>query len=165
MALTGINAMPYDLSALTAQISDSVRNIKAKAAVVPQNVGSSDNSAGTYTAQPFSLNSYAVSYLEPFSLYSVQKIVSEAAEEMPEQNRRQLRPDSETAEKKAAAVYGQRFSIDVPEVNWLFGGNADSENQVSYAARAYHTAAELNREKEPLIDFMHEYNRNFDYKI
>jgi len=47
----------------------------------------------------------------------------------------------------------------------LFGGNADSENQVSYAARAYHTAAELNREKEPLIDFMHEYNRNFDYKI
>ena len=64
-----------------------------------------------------------------------------------------------------AAVYGQRFSIDVPEVNWLFGGNADSENQVSYAARAYHTAAELNREKKPLIDFMHEYNRNFDYKI
>ena len=101
MALTGINAMPYDLSALTAQISDSVRNIKAKAAVVPQNVGSSDNGAGTYTAQPFSLNSYAVSYLEPFSLYSVQKIVSEAAEEMPEQNRRQLRPDGETAEKKA----------------------------------------------------------------
>ena len=193
MALTGINAMPYDLSALSAQISDSVRNIKAKAAVVPQNVGSSDNSAGTYTAQPFSLNSYAVSYLEPFSLYSVQKIVSEAAEEMPEQNRRQLRPDGETAEKKAAesahyiggfgfaeelaqvasaadyakaaAIYGQRFSINVPEVNWLFGGNADSENQVSYAARAYHTAAELNREKEPLIDFMHEYNRNFDYKI
>lgn len=74
MALTGINAMPYDLSALTAQISDSVRNIKAKAAVVPQNVGSSDNGAGTYTAQPFSLNSYAVSYLEPFSLYSVQKL-------------------------------------------------------------------------------------------
>ena len=36
MALTGINATPYDLSALTAQISDSVRNIKAKAAVVPQ---------------------------------------------------------------------------------------------------------------------------------
>ena len=66
---------------------------------------------------------------------------------------------------KAAAIYGQRFSIDVPEVNWLFGGNADSENEVSYAARAYHTAAELNREKEPLIDFMHEYNRNFDYKI
>ena len=46
MGLTGINAMPYDLSALTAQISDSVRNIKAKAAVVPQNVGSSDNGAG-----------------------------------------------------------------------------------------------------------------------
>ncbi|MEI3545959.1 MAG: hypothetical protein V8R23_06900 [Alphaproteobacteria bacterium] len=143
MALTGINATPYDLSALTAQISNSVRNIKAKATVVPQNVGSLDNGAGTYTAQPFSLNSYAVSYLEPFSLYSVQKIVSEAAEEIPEQNRRQLRPDGETAEKKAAesahyiggfgfaeelaqvasaadyakaaAVYGQRFSIDVPE--------------------------------------------------
>lgn len=150
--------------------------------------------AGTYTAQPFSLNSYAVSYLEPFSLYSVQKIVSEAAEEMPGTKSaancvRTAKPQEKKAAEsahyiggfgfaeelaqvasaadyaKAAAIYGQRFSIDVPEVNWLFGGNADSENQVSYAARAYHTAAELNREKEPLIDFMHEYNRNFDYKI
>ena len=53
MALTGINAMPYDLSALTAQISDSVRNIKAKATVVPQNVGSLDNGAGLILASKF----------------------------------------------------------------------------------------------------------------
>ncbi|MFR1032346.1 MAG: hypothetical protein ACLSE6_07475 [Alphaproteobacteria bacterium] len=59
---------------------------------------------------------------------------------------------------------GSVSALIVPEVNWLFG-KMRFENQVSYAARAYHTAAELNREKEPLIDFMHEYNRNFDYKI
>ena len=115
MALTGINAMPYDLSALTAQISDSVRNIKAKAAVVPQNVGSLDNGAGTYTAQPFSLNSYAVSYLEPFSLYSVQKIVSEAAEEMPEQNRRRTAKPRRKKRLKAHII----SAASVLPKNWL----------------------------------------------
>ena len=53
----------------------------------------------------------------------------------------------------------------MPEVTLLFGGNPASENPSRYAAEAYTAAADLTQAKEPLINLMHNNNRNFDYKI
>ena len=195
MSFSGINAPAYDLNALTAQISESVRNIKATSLQNPafQPVG---NQASEVPAQNFSLRNFAVSYLEPRALDPLQRIRSEAPDELSREGReRRLKPDTERDENKTlkashqdgiseldfnselkrafsatdyakvTAVYRQAVQVNVPEVTLLFGGNPASENSSRYAAEAYTAAADLTQAKEPLINLMHNNNRNFDYKI
>ena len=142
------------------------------------------------------LRNFAVSYLEPRALYSLQRIISEAPDELNREGReRRLKPDTERDENKTlkashqdgiseldfnselkrafsatdyakvTAVYRQAVQVNVPEVTLLFGGNPASENPSRYAAEAYTAAADLTQAKEPLINLMHNNNRNFDYKI
>lgn len=196
MVLSAATSTSYDLSGLSAQIADSVRLIKSKAVTVPE--FSASNSQGSATTsnpmQAFSLHNFTVSYLEPGSLYSIQRIVSESPQELTEQeSRNQLRPDTEKETENtginpqeieglgfnselekifsaadyanATAVYQQGYSVDVPEVTLLFGGTSATEEPAHYAAQAYSTAANLNQRSVPLIELMHEFNRNFDYTI
>lgn len=193
MALSAVNSSLYDLSGLTAQIADSVRNIKAQSLSIPEALAQ-DKVSASPIPQNYSINSFAVSYLEPNSLYSLQRILSEAPEELPEQNRRnQLRPNAENnAENpqinsaeveslgfdseletvfasadyaKATSIYRQAYTVNVPEVTLLFGGTPPAEDPSQYAATAYGNAANLNKNTQPLIELMHENNRNFDYTI
>lgn len=195
MALSGINATAYDLNALTAQISESVRNIKAAAVQSPA-FQAPANQSSEISSQAFSLHNFAVSYLEPQAIYSLQRMVSEEPESLnKDEQERRLKPDTERDESKAAktsnqdeigglnfnseleqifaasdyakatAVYRQAFQINVPEVTLLFGGNPLPEDPARYAAEAYNSAAGLNQTKEPLINLMHNNNRNFDYTI
>ena len=77
MISAAVNSLSPDFSGLTAEISKSVSHIRAKAAALHLN---SPETAGTENVNGFQLNGCAVSYLEPQSLFAVQKFVSEAGE-------------------------------------------------------------------------------------
>lgn len=77
MISAAVNSLSPDFSGLTAEISKSVSHIRAKAAALHLN---STETAGTENVNGFQLNGCAVSYLEPQSLFAVQKFVSEAGE-------------------------------------------------------------------------------------
>ena len=67
-----------DFSNLTAEISKSVSQIKEKAATL--NLETSFPTAENQSNVFSNLNSYAVSYLEPQALYTVQKLASDIAQ-------------------------------------------------------------------------------------
>ena len=195
MALSGINAAAYDLTSLTAQISESVRHLRAES--LQTSAFSSTTSQGTDNQQvSFSMQGFAVSYLEPRAIYSLHQMISEAPEELNREGQeRHLSPDKDKDDNqtvrrsnieensslnfiselersfsasdyaKVTAVYRQSVQINVPEVTLLWGGSLTAEDSSKYAAEAYNTAAGLNQNKEPLINLMHYNNRNFDYKI
>lgn len=77
MISAAVNSLSPDFSGLTAEISKSVSHIRAKAAALHLN---SPETAGTENVNGFQLNGCAVSYLEPQSLFAVQKFVSETGE-------------------------------------------------------------------------------------
>ena len=77
MISAAVNSLSPDFSGLTAEISKSVSHIRAKAAAPHLNP---PETAGTENVNGFQLNGSAVSYLEPQSLFAVQKFVSEAGE-------------------------------------------------------------------------------------
>ena len=71
MISAAVNSLSPDFSGLTAEISKSVSHIRAKAAAPHLN---SPETAGTENVNGFQLNGGAVSYLEPQSLFAVQKL-------------------------------------------------------------------------------------------
>jgi len=192
MALAG-SSSAYNLNSITAQISESVQRIKTASLNRPEISLPSENYSGESSGQSFSLHNFAISYLEPRALYSLQRMISEAPEQMNKDGRSQLKADNKEQKSpdniktqafseadfnneleqifsaadyaKVTAVYRRAVRVDVPEVTLLFGGSPVSEDPARYAANAYNTAAELNHNKEPLIELMHDNNRKFDYKI
>lgn len=188
MISSGLTAS-YDVNGLTAKIFNTVQNIKAQEQGFAQSVSRTEN-----TFSGFALHNYAVSYLEPKVVYSLHHILSDAPENTQEQQTpKGLNPQSEektktlgtaeeTVEKvsfaaelgsssskadyaKVSAIYRQAVGINNLDVTLLFEGKPVDVNPLRYAAEAYTTAANLNKQPEPLIELMHDYNRNFDYKI
>ena len=186
MISAAVNSLSPDFSGLTAEISKSVSHIRAKAAAPHLNP---PETAGTENVNGFQLNGCAVSYLEPQSLFAVQKFVSEAGEGE-KLNRQPRQKNVFNEEGKNAPEIGQ---AETPVSFWeelasvadyssfrqgLFAyGTAASETgnlfimpgqetvSGAYAANAYDYVAGINSRPQVLIDFMHEFNRSFDYTI
>ena len=188
MISSGLTAT-YDVNGLTAKIFSTVQNIKAQEQGFSQAVSQKEN-----TFSGFTLHNYAVSYLEPKLVYSLHHMLSEAPEGPREQpTHKGLNPNQgeetktlgtseEHIEKinfaseldqssskadyaKVSAIYQQAVGVNNLDVTLLFEGKPVDVNPSRYAAEAYTTAANLNKQPEPLIELMHDYNRNFDYKI
>lgn len=181
-------------SDLSTSISSSVRNIRFKQAenFQPQTVQSSETNN---IFSSFSLNNYAVSYLEPQALYNLhraqedenagrlndrrrqQQVSDEAGQNgtdavndnvqnapavsfMEELQNSQSFPDA----KVVAAVYNQSGGKAAVFENIGSGGFAMGE--VKYANDAYGFSYRLtNIENDVRIEFMHKYNRSFDYRV
>ena len=184
MISAAVNSLSPDFSGLTAEISKSVSHIRAKAAALHLN---SPETAGTENVNGFQLNGCAVSYLEPQSLFAVQKFVSETGEGE-RLNRQPRQKNVFNEEGKNAPEIGQ---AETPVSFWeelasvadyssfrqgLFAyGTAAAETgnlfimpgqeavSGAYAANDY--VAGINSRPQVLIDFMHEFNRSFDYTI
>lgn len=190
------NSLMPDFSGLTADISKSVNTIKAKTQALQNDLTppvQSQNAESSFKS--FSLNNYAVSYLEPQALYSLHRFVAEAddSERLKQQTRRQnifnndentalgstgeTNPDDKISFweelsqntdssnlRQVLQAYGVQSSSSDSSAAFLA---AATPSKVSgfYAAEAYDYVFNINTEPKVLIDFMHEFNRSYDYKI
>ena len=176
-----------DFSNLTAEISRSVERIKEKTATL--NLETNYQTASQTQTNNFSPNSYAVSYLEPQALYTVQKLASEigsgehlnqeqkqnilneeqrAPAELEQlENQKSFWEELSTLEDNSFRLYGfSAYGMRVFSENNLFGMLPVSQSVTTFrAADAYNEAANLNTPPQVLIDFIHEFNRKFDYTI
>lgn len=174
-----------DFSGLTAEISRSVSHIKEKAAQSPEANFSTTQAQNNV----FSFNGYAVSYLEPQALYTVQKMASDITGEKLNRNRQEKNVLNEeqkapqeteksenltsfweelsSFEDNSLRLYGfSAYGLKVSTTDKLFGVMPITQSiSTSYASEAYNTVANLNTPQQVLIDFMHEFNRSFDYTI
>lgn len=196
MISASANSLMPDFSGLTADISRSVSTIKAKAQVLRNDsIPSAQNQSAGSAFKSFSLNNYAVSYLEPQALYSLHRFVAETddAEKLKQQNRRpNIFKDDENAAPESAGetnpddkisfweefsqnlngtilrqtmeAYGVQSSAVDSSAAFLAAATP-SKVSGSYAAGAYDYVFNINTEPKVLIDFMHEFNRSYDYKI
>lgn len=193
MSISGLGATYSALNGLTEQIAQSVKNIKAQSVKLPEYSAPQNTSQASDNAQPFTLNSYAVSYLSPSSLYSVHKIAAEQTEELPNRQQKQVLSNSGEQENatqieegalsgvsfneeleqifssadyaKVSAIYRQNFVVNTPDVSLLFQGTPISESPAQYASDAYQQASELTQTEQPTIELMHKNNQQYDYKI
>lgn len=179
---------------LTSQISKSVKNISRKsapdfAAPAPK------NPAETSSAASVSFSGYAFSYLEPSSLYNLHRISADLKNEetLKEQNRhknqvaddeRQTQTESNAGSEQVGGIsfaeelqyvskpdaqfvtklYRQNFLNKVSEAP-LFLSGSFAANDAGYADKAYNYTFNLNNVPDARIEYMHKYNRSFDYRI
>ena len=168
MISAAVNSLSPDFSGLTAEISKSVSHIRAKAAALHLN---SPETAGTENVNGFQLNGCAVSYLEPQSLFAVQKnVFNEEGKNAPEIGQAET-PVSFWEELASVADYSSfrqglfAYGTAAAETGNLFIMPGQEAVSGAYAANAYDYVAGINSRPQVLIDFMHEFNRSFDYTI
>lgn len=72
-----------------------------------------------------------------------------------------------TFEDNSLRLYGfSAYGMNVENKNNLLATMPFAQSiNASYAANAYDTVANINMPPQVLIDFMHEFNRSFDYTI
>lgn len=176
-----------NFSNLTTEISHSVVRIKEKALAISSET---DFSAVQNQNNILALNSYAVSYLEPQALYTVQRLASDISQgeklnrnkqEQNVLNEEQKEPqqtektENQTSfwetlnafEDSSLRLYGfSAYGMNVTNKSNLLTTLPLLQNtNFSYAANTYNKVANLNAPPQILIDFMHEFNRSFDYTI
>ena len=177
-----------DFSNLTAEISKSVSQIKEKTATL--NLETSFPTAENQSNVFSNLNSYAVSYLEPQALYTVQKLASDIAQgeklnrnqqEKNVLNEEQKEPQQTEKTENQTSFWEMLNAFEDSSLRLYgfsaYGMNVENKSNLlatmpfvqsinaSYAANAYDTVANINTPPQVLIDFMHEFNRSFDYTI
>lgn len=186
-----------DFSGITSEISKSVSNIKAKAQAMQFEAPSPEPAVANSNFNNLSSNNYAVSYLEPHALYSLQKFVSEAddASKLRQQNKQKNIFNSEDEAQTTAA--GEETQSTENGISFLEALTGSSDNSTllhgleayrqsqsgqgnehflamkgqaapiesSYATGAYNYVFNINAKPQVLIDFMHEFNRSYDYTI
>ena len=187
MISAAANSLTPDFSGLTAEISKSVSHLKAKAAELHFNT---PEAVQNNSFNDFPLNSYAVSYLEPQTSFTVQHLASEAGQgeklnRQPQQKNvlnedEKTSPDIEKAENPVSfweelvevadfSAFRYGMSVYEPKVatenDALFMISGLETVSGTYAAGAYDYVANINSRPQVLIDLMHEFNRSFDYTI
>lgn len=191
MTIGTVNNQPFDFSYLTEAIDRSVANIKSRTVSVPETQLLPQNDNGSSAG--WSVSGFAVSYLEPNALYSLQKMVSDIhyEEHQPKQQTGSYALQSEEGNAakadlavtesdfgaavdevysasdyaKVSAVYQQNIGFSLPQLKVIFSGRPIAENPLQYAADAYNHSLELNQSPSVLIDFFHRNNRSFDLNI
>lgn len=180
------NSLAPDFSNLTTEISKSVNYIRSKATDVHFNT---PDVAQNDAFNNFSLHGYAVSYLEPQALFSIHKFVSETeqGEKLNRQSQHKSifnedeKNTSDIDKTKKATGFAEELSTTADFSSLRYGISAyqttiprnDSpfiipeHETVSgiYATGAYTYVADINSKPQVLIDFMHEFNRSYDYII
>ncbi len=190
MATAAINNPAFSLRQVTADIAESVARLKGQNFSETQ-ANAAEAQGQTAAKTQLILDGYAVSYLAPQSAYAVQSFVSEDAEISKRQgNVYKDTQEALTEEQSRAAnednLVSFREELLSLQANADYAGAARayafgagfSENQVlsvsgagytegsfSYATAAYDYVFSLNRKPDILIDYMHEYNRDFDFKV
>lgn len=188
------NSSLLDFSAVTADIAKSVNNIKAKAQSLQFEVTAHNSNQINTGFENLSLNNYAVSYLEPSSSFSVQKFVSDTSSAERPQNKQQNIFNEEEGsvkdknsqsqninglnfleelsgslskadEARGIETYQKASAATASKSEFFNFNNFFQQANVEYAANAYDYVFNINAEPKILIDFMHEFNRSFDYTI
>lgn len=194
MTAISANKLDAYIQNLTSRISTSVENIKSgragrfTAGNVPDSQGSDSrfNVAGN-------VFSFGVSYLEPNMLSAVQRFVQEAdagkmrenrthreqvegeenlvaqkAENLPETDMPDFAEalDSVFADKQTQEVReGFKTDSSAAEKTVRTYSSAVEGISAGYVSSAYDYVFNINNRPQIKIEFMHKYNRNFDYTI
>lgn len=179
---------------LTSQISRSVKNISRKSAADIA-VSAQQNQGAFPSVGQTSFSGYAFSYLEPSSLYNLHRISADMAGEdkFKKDNRRQGQVAEKERQKQTenenraeqisgtafteelqnvskpdarfvTKLYRQNFLNKVSEAPLLLSGSF-AANTASYAGKAYDYTVKLNNAPDTRIEYMHKYNRRFDYRV
>lgn len=194
MASVSLNSPVFDFSKITSEISQSVSNIKGKTSALKLQLPLEEN-APQNNYNNFGLGSFAVSYLEPGASFAVHKFVSEnqegenlrkqAGQERDVRNGEDVKAATSGDEtegtsgvsfldelynritsvssQQADKAYRQDYSFVAPVS--VFGGENANSSRPDKAAQAYDYVFNINAPRKVLIDFMHGYNRNFDFSI
>ncbi len=179
---------------LTSQISKSVKNISRKSAS-DFVASAQQNQNAEPSVQQTGFSGYVFSYLEPSSLYNLHRISADLKndDKLREQNRQKnqaadnerqaeaerngnheqvdgisfaselqnfSKPDAQFVTK----LYRQNFLNKISEAP-LFLSGSFTANDAGYANKAYNYTFNLNNAPDMRIEYMHKYNRNFDYRI
>ncbi len=97
--------------------------------------------------------------------------ISSYAAKIKEKQNQKTAPSKEIPATPSAAFGGKTEYLDGQAVFSLqqLTSSADyykfSRPERGYAVNCYTTASDIDRPAEVLIDFMHEYNRSFDFKV
>lgn len=188
------NSPMLDFSAITSDIAKSVSNIKAKMSGGQFEVANQAVEQQKTSFEGLSLNNYAVSYLEPNASFSVQKFASETlnAEKSQKHQKNIFNEDeasvndnskqsrnigginfleelseslSKSDEVRGIEAY-QKAAASAPASSEFFNFNHYFQQaNIEYAANAYDYVFNINAEPKVLIDYMHNFNRSFDYTI
>lgn len=179
---------------LTSQISKSVKSISRKSAP-DFIASTQKNPAETFSSASVNFSGYAFSYLEPSSLYNLHRISTDLKNEEPlkeqpprknqvadngrqEENERNASSDqvggiffveelqyvSKPDAQFVTKLYRQNYLNKVSEAP-LFLSGSFAANDAGYANKAYNYTFNLNNAPDVRIEYMHKYNRNFDYRI
>lgn len=192
MVSASVNSLSFDFMKITDEISRSVNNIKAKNQNLHQQMPVEEKTSAASASYGFSLNSFAVSYLQPGLSYSIHKFLSENQqfEQLKQQNKNVWQDEenknaaevedvsendkasftemlSETIQKptpeKVAKLYG--LAGTQPEAAYSFGGSFSSGLRASQITGIYDYVLNINSEHKVVLDFFHQFNRNFDFSI
>lgn len=184
-----VNNSVFDFSKITSEISQSVNNIKGKSVALRLEIPNQEVSTSANY-----INSYAVSYLEPSVSYSIHKFVSEnpnSEQLKKQQQENNVSKDEENKSGKIAEEMESSSAISFQEelaqnvskldfakiseiyrnngnystANTIFGQTNTQVFQPEKIAQTYDYIANVNAKKHVLIDFMHEFNRNYDFSI
>ncbi len=191
MVSASVNSLNFDFMKITSEISQSVNNIKAKNQNLHLQVPADEKTLQTEKpSYGFSLNSFAVSYLQPALSYSIHKFLSEnqPSEQLKQQNKNvwQDEDDKNTAKitdvsenDKSAFEEVLSETMPTPEkvaklyrsvgvqtnAAYSFGGNFTSGLRASQITGIYDYVLNINSEHKVVLDFFHQFNRNFDFSI
>lgn len=190
MVSASVNSLNFDFMKITSEISRSVNNIKAKNQT--QQIPSEEKTPSASTPYGFTLNSFAVSYLQPGLSYSIHKFLSEnqQSEQLKQQNKN-VRQDEENPEASGAENVSENDSVSFKETlseatsvpapekvaelygntkkltenTYSFGGNFAYGLNASQITGIYDYVLNINSEHKVVLDFFHQFNRNFDFSI
>lgn len=192
MATAAINNPALNLRQVTADISHSVENLRLKEQGPYERGLTTQTETETQQNQAV-FGGYTVTYLAPQAVYAIQSFVS-GNDEIGEQRRGNvfrdaeqtetgLKPELSADETDEISFQDELFALQnnndyagaarAYALNGGASGNlvvtAGGEGLISggfgYAAAAYDYVFNINAQPQVLIDYMHEYNRSFDFRI
>ncbi len=189
MVSASVNNLNFDFMKITSEISQSVNNIKAKNQNLHLQIPADEKTPSTSASYGFTLNSFAVSYLQPELSYSIHKFLSEnqPSEQLKQQNKNvwqdednknsaEITDISENEKSSFAEVLSE--TVPTPEkvarlyglagksgAAYPFGGNFISGLRASQITGIYNYVLNINSEHKVVLDFFHQFNRNFDFNI
>ncbi len=192
MATAAINNPALNLRQVTADISRSVENLRLREQG-PYERGLTTQTETEAQQNQAVFGGYTVTYLAPQAVYAIQSFVS-GNDEVEEQSRGNVFRDAEQTEtgRKPELSADETDGISFQDELFALQNNNDyagaarayalnggtsgnlvvtagGEGLISggfgYAAAAYDYVFNINSQPQILIDYMHEYNRSFDFRI
>ncbi len=193
MTIISANKLDAYIQSLTSQISASVENIKSKQTQTPiadTSWQKAEESRAVANSGSFPIS---ISYLEPKVISSIQHFVQESNTDKMHENssrREQVAEEensaSDKSEKTSAAaasdfadtldsLFSAQKQEEVSKTSLIYGNKMPQSEvplgvitegiRADYVASAYDYVFNIDNQPLIKIEFMHKYNRSFDYTI